>query len=263
MSTPVFSIENFSYSTGDKELLHDLTLDIHHNEYLIIVGPNGAGKSTLLKCLNRLNTGWQGHLELLGKPLASYKQKELAQKVGYVPQHMSAAITLSVSEFVGMSRYPYLGVFGSPGPEHEAIIKQALVTSKLDILADRALHTLSGGERQRVLIAAALAQDTDILLMDEPTTFLDPGQQEGVYHLLSTLRETHTNLTMICVTHDVNYAAQNADRILALNEGQKTFLGAPAEFMQQAVLEELYNTPFNILNHPTTGAPIALPGSVQ
>lgn len=260
MIPPVYSIGNFSYAINGKSLLQNLTIDIHEHEYLVIVGPNGAGKSTLLKCLNRLNTGGHGRLELFGKPLHSYKQKHLAKCVGYVPQHMNPGITLSVYDFVAMSRYPYLGAFGSTGIEHEAPVEQALATTRLEDLAERSLHTLSGGERQRVLIAAALAQETDVLLMDEPTTFLDPGQQEEVYQLLSTLKENHPHLTMVAVTHDVNYAAQKADRILALANGAQAFCGSPSDFMKKDLLDELYSTSFTLLDHPETGLPIALPG---
>jgi ABC-type cobalamin/Fe3+-siderophores transport system ATPase subunit len=262
MTKPVYSLQEYSYEVNGSSLLYELTVDIYEHEYLVIVGPNGAGKSTLLKCLNCLNIGGQGQLTLYDKSVTEYSRKQLAQHVGYVPQHMSPSISVSVYDFVAMSRYPYLGAFGPMGIEHEEAIKKALSNTHLEDLADRALHTLSGGERQRVLIAGALAQETNILLMDEPTTFLDPGQQAEMYQLLNALRDNHPHLTIVAVTHDVNYASMAADRILALSGGKRVFCGEPTDFMNKEVLDELYSTSFTLVNHPESGHLIALPEQI-
>ena len=181
--------------------------------------------------------------------------------MSYVPQSDGRILPFTVHEFVMMGRYPHLSPFSSPSREDEEAVRETLVLTGTETFAERHIATLSGGERQKVLIAAALAQGARVLLLDEPTTFLDYKHCEQVSTLLKQLN-TESGVTVVSVTHDLNLAALSADRVLALREGGVVYLGGVDGIMNNDVLHEVYDKSFLFVNHPQTGVPIVVPGGV-
>lgn len=255
----VLDVREFSFRLGRKEILRDVSFTAACGEYLSIVGPNGAGKTTLLKCIDRLLVGGTGRIEIFGRPLESYRQKDLARRISYVPQADGRVIPFTVRQFVLMGRYPYLSPFSSIDKEGRRAVDDALQMTHSAELADRRLDTLSGGERQKVYIAAALAQGADILLLDEPTTFLDYRHQAEIRDLLSRVNQ-QSKATIVCVTHDLNRAVLDSDRIVAIVAGRVLFSGTPAEIMKPDVLETLFRTPFVLTPHPQAAIEVIVPG---
>ncbi len=255
---PVIRVSDFSFRIAGKEILSDVSFDVAEGEYLSIVGPNGAGKTTLLKCLDRLLVGGSGRIEVRGRPIESYRQKELARLIGYVPQADGRMLPFTVGQFVLMGRYPYLSPFSSIAKEDHRAVSEALELTGTAEFADRMLETLSGGERQKVFIAAAMAQGAKILLLDEPTTFLDYHHQDDIRALLARANR-ESGVTVISVTHDVNRAALESRRIVALRRGRIAFSGTPEEIMNPDTLKEIYGSSFVLVDHPRVGLPIIAP----
>lgn len=256
MTRILIEIENLSLSLAGQTLLHDISLTIAQGEHLAIVGPNGAGKTTLLKCLMRLLQG-SGTIKLLGRRLADYRQKELARLIAYVPQFDGQSLPFTVNEFTLMGRYPHLSPFSAIGPEDQQAVDRALTLTDTRQFMDRPFNTLSAGERQKVLIAASLAQGARLLLLDEPTTFLDPRHQIEIQRLLQRLnRENGT--TLLTVTHDINAAIAYCTQIAALKQGGLVFTGNATAFADSHVLETIYQQRFLFAQHPQTGRPIAV-----
>ena len=258
VGTPIISLRDFSFRLSGEQILRRVTFDVAEGEYLSIVGPNGAGKTTLLKCIDRLLVGGEGRIEVGGRPLASYRQKELARLIGYVPQADGRLFPFTVEQFVLMGRYPHLSPFSSIGREDRRAVAEALRVTGTEEFARRRLQTLSGGERQKVFIAAAMAQGASILLLDEPTTFLDYHHQDDIRVLLERANRK-SGVTVVAVTHDVNRAALESSRVVALRGGAVEFCGTPQEIMKPEVLARIYGTSFLLVDHPRTGLPIIAP----
>jgi iron complex transport system ATP-binding protein len=258
MENTVIEITRFSFSISSKAILKDISLNVKEGEYISIVGPNGAGKTTLLKCLDRIHKGGSGDIRIDGKPLDKYSQKELARKLSYVPQADGRISPFTVYEFVMMGRYPHLSPFSSPDKEDKDAVHDALTITGISEFAERFLRTLSGGERQKVFIAAALAQGAKVLLLDEPTTFLDPKHQTDVHRLLERANRER-GFTVVSVTHDINSAVLTSRRILALKNGVVVFCGFVDKFMNNEILQKIYEKSFLFMKHPQTGKTIVAP----
>ncbi|MBF0108471.1 MAG: ABC transporter ATP-binding protein [Magnetococcales bacterium] len=200
---PIIRIEGLSLHLRGRVLLGDLSLDIHEGEHVAVVGPNGAGKTTLLRCINRILDPTRGEIRIRGKLQEKYRRRELACLLGYVPQFNGGCIPFSVREYVFMGRYPHLRPFCAPGPRDYAMVRDALSLTGTDGFSERPLASLSGGERQKVQIAAALAQGVELLLLDEPATFLDPKHTAEINTLLARINKER-GLTLVTVTHDLN-----------------------------------------------------------
>jgi iron complex transport system ATP-binding protein len=259
--TNLIEVRNFSFAIRDKQILKEISLDVRQGEYCTIVGPNGAGKTTLIKCLNRILRGGTGVIRIAGKPVEAYSQRELARLISYVPQANGLIAPFSVYEFVMMGRYPYSSPFSPANSEDKRAVREALELTGTEALADQALGTLSGGERQKVLIAAALVQGAGILLLDEPTTFLDPRHVGEIHRLLLTLHRER-RCTIVSVSHDINAAALISERIVALKQGTVAFSGRTEEFMNQETLQHIYEKAFVFMKHPGTGKTIVVPEGV-
>ena len=256
--TNAIKITDLSFSIAKKEILKNISLKIAVGDCLGFLGPNGAGKSTLLKCLMRINRGILGRIEINGRLLDSYSQRELAAELAYVPQLDGRSLSYTAREFVEMGRYPHIKPFYSMTKEDRAKVDEALCLTDVKEFEYRRLMTLSGGERQSVFVAAALAQGAKILLLDEPTTFLDPKHQSDTLKLLKRLNDT-LNLTIVIVTHNINSAAMISSRIVALKEGEIAFLGSGNDLMQNGVLEKIYGMKFVFAQHPQSGAKCVVP----
>lgn len=256
--TQVITITKLAYAVGKKSILKDISLNIQKGDYLGIIGPNGAGKSTLLKCLMRINQHSFGQIEICGRPLADYSQRELATKLSYVPQSNGRALAYTVKEFVEMGRYPFVKPFSSMTVKDYKVVDDAIEQVGIGPFKHRSLATLSGGERQSVFIAAALAQGAKILLLDEPTTFLDPKHQADTHALLGRLNG-ELGLTIINVTHDINSAAISCNKVVAIKDGEVTFSGTGQQLMQNSVLKSIFGINFNFAAHPVDGSNCIVP----
>lgn len=258
VSDPILRLCDFSFELGGKAILKEISLSVEKGEYLSIIGPNGAGKSTLLKCVNGIYRKGKGRVEIKGKSLSAYPPRDLAKLISYVPQGDGSSVPFTVKEFVLMARYPHLSPFSSVSRGDREATFAALELTGTSEFADRYLDTLSGGERQKVLIAAALAQGAEILLLDEPTAFLDPKHEEEIYRILARINR-ESGSTIISVTHNINHATLLSRRILALKRGSIAFYGPSEGIIREGILEEIFERSFRFLSHPQTGRPFVVP----
>ncbi len=257
MSKPAIHIENLNLSLSGKNILDGIALEVQRGEYVSIIGPNGAGKTSLIKCIGHIHSNWTGSIAVNGKPLNRCPQRELARQLSYVPQAEGRRLPFTVFEFVLMGRYPHLSPFTSVGANDKCIVTETLERTGLLPFSGRRLDTLSGGERQMVFIAASLAQGAEILLLDEPTSFLDYRHQAQVIQLLRRLHRQN-NITIVSVSHDINAACAQSDRIVALKNGKCAFIDTPENALNAERLEALYGTSFLIADHPSGNGRIVL-----
>lgn len=253
-------------SDANRWILEDISVCVQACEVLGIVGPNGSGKTSFLKVLARLLRPVQGRIDLFGQDLASLAQQEIACTVGVVPQDTQQLFPFTVAETVLMGRFPHrpsgrwTGGLGWESREDVGIAEEAMMTMEISHLAHRAVTDLSGGERQRTMIARALAQTPKVLLLDEPTAFLDLQHQVDMCSVLVRLKE-ESRLTVVLVSHDLNLVSQYCDRILLLHHGRVVRLGRPEEVIEPEVLESVYRCRVLVDRHPDTGLPrVTLPG---
>ena len=240
-------VHNLSLKLDDAAILQDVSFAIPQNSFTAIIGPNGAGKSTLLKCLAMLHSHWTGDITIKERSIRAYSHRELARTIAYVPQQTTPLPPFTITDFMAMSQYAW-------DKENSTAIAAALERTGLSHLKERRIDTLSGGETQKLFIAAALAQNAPITLLDEPTAFLDPKYQSEIRTLLTQLKQD--GLTIIAVSHNINAATTCADTILALKQGHLLYNLPPAKIMTQGALGALYDTTFTFTTHPTTGKPI-------
>ena len=265
-STPIIQASDLNLRIGSTQLLDDASLAISTGERLAIVGPNGAGKTTLIRCLLGLTQPDSGRIEINGRPLAELSHTELARQVSYVPQQLAERISFTAMEFISMSRYAYGGGggggFKQADQEGMEATEQAIELTGIDHLRHQALSTMSGGERQKVSIAAALAQQTPTLILDEPSAHLDPKQRDIIHGLLAKITREQ-NISLIVITHDLNWASADFDRIIGMKAGQ-TMVDAQADaFMQKQTLMDIFDADWLLHPHPESGRPMVLPSPSQ
>jgi iron complex transport system ATP-binding protein len=247
---------------GQAPVLNDLSFELRKGELLAIVGPNGAGKSTLLKVAGGSIRPWRGSVELLDRPSASYHRRELARIVATVAQENQVAFRFTVLEIVLMGRAPHLGSFHLENDHDLVAAHAAMERFELLDLANRPIHELSGGERKRVFLARALAQEPRVMLLDEPTAFLDLRHAAEILlqfrHLCA-----EQGLAVVATMHDLNAAASSADRVLLLNNGATVACGAPEEVLTASNLEQVYQVKVQIGRNPVTGTLAIFPGAAR
>lgn len=251
------SAENLALAYDNTLIINALNLTIPTGKITALVGPNGCGKSTLLRGLARLLSPKRGHVYLDGKAIHTMPTKELAKQIGILPQSPVAPEGLTVRELVAQGRYPHQSWFQQWSKRDEEITWEAMKITNIDGFADRPLDTLSGGQRQRAWIAMALAQETEILLLDEPTTFLDLAYQIEVLDLLHELNET--GRTIIMVLHELNHACRYAHNLIAMREGQICVQGDPHQVMTAAMVADVFRINAHIVPDPVTGTPMCIP----
>lgn len=241
----------------DKEILRGVSLRIEEGCFYGIIGPNGSGKSTLLRLLSGVSRPDSGTVRLGGREAADYPRKELARTLAALPQEGVSAPGFTVREVLEMGRYPYQDWFGREPGDPEAVLGRVMQRLRLEELAEREMDSLSGGERQRVALGKTMVQEPRILLLDEPTTFLDIGNQ---LELMDYIREwqASSRITVVAVLHDLNLAAQYCDRLLLLAEGRAAGEGTPAELIRPDRIERVYGTRPLVLPHPVSGVPQVL-----
>lgn len=257
----MLNVQQLSVEVANKTLISKISFELERGDYLCVLGPNGAGKSTLLKALMGIVKTASGDITLNKQSLAQLSQKQLAQHISYVPQAHGRQLNFNVADFIKMGRYPYLSAFSEWTPKDKEAMDRAISITNITDFLSRQMQTLSGGESQRVMIAAALCQQTPLLLLDEPTSFLDPHHQVEVHQLIRHLNTRH-NISIIEVSHDLNHAAQHSKHILALKNGKTLWHGQSAEILQSSHLQDLYNQQFVFTPHPQTGVMVALPSEL-
>lgn len=258
MAAPLLTVEDLFFSADGSRILRGISFSVATGDYVSIIGPNGAGKTTLLKCLDGIYRSWHGRILLDGADLKKIPRKAAARRVSYVSQAEEAPIPFSVREFVTMGRYPYMSPFSSVSSEDRSAVDRALALTGTSALSARPMATLSGGERQKVKIAAAIAQQAKLMLLDEPATFLDPAHQAEVFGILERLNR-EDGAAVVAVTHDINSALLFSRRIVALKQGKVTFDGGPAQMADGSVTERIYGIPFISLAYPAGGKRLLFP----
>ena len=245
------------FALPEAVILRDINFVLEAGAYLSIIGPNGSGKSTLLKCLLRLHERGvtQGEASILGRPLNECSQKELAGMMGYVPQAGGRIPPCTGLELLKLSRYPYRRRHEALNARDINCIDEALGLTGMDAFADKKLDELSGGERQRAFLAAALAQGTSILLLDEPASFLDPHHACELNALLKRLNRER-NKTILTVTHDLNHPLDAGGMALVLRYSRQAYFGPASALAEPGILEEAFEHSFTHLTHPHSGRPL-------
>ena len=243
---------------GDAAVLRGLDVAIPDGRFTAIIGPNGSGKSSLLKSLGRLLLPSTGTVTLDGRAIATFRSIEVARLLGLLPQSALAPEGITVGDLVARGRYPHQSFLRQWSRADQAAVRAALAMTGLAELAGRAVETLSGGQRQRTWIAMVLAQETPILLLDEPTTFLDIAHQ---FELLDLLRSLHRQAgrTVVAVLHDLNQACRYADHIIALREGRIVAEGKPADIVTEAFMATVFDLACVIIDDPVCGTPHIIP----
>lgn len=256
--TPPLAARELTAGHGRRTVVAPLTLDVEHGTVTVLVGPNGSGKSTLLMTLARVLRPQSGGVLLDGRVITSVPSVEVARRVAVLPQTAVAPPGATVRSLVEQGRYPQLGPWAMLRRRDDVALRRALALTGLEELADRRLAHLSGGERQRAWIAMALAQETGVLLLDEPTTYLDVRHQVDLMRLVEQLRDEQ-GMTVVMVLHDLNQAARHADRIVALREGRVVADGPPHEVVTPSVLHEVFDLAAVVVEDPVTGRPLFVP----
>ena len=255
---PTLAAADISAGYRDHVVSQGLDLSIEQGSRTALVGPNGSGKSTMLKTLARLIKPLSGSVCLDGRDIASLPSREVARRMAVLPQLHEATPDLTVRELVSQGRFPHVGPLRMLRRQDDEAVQSAIRLTRLEHLADRPVDTLSGGEHQRAWIALALAQQTDLLLLDEPTTFLDVGHQLEVLELICRLNREQ-GVTVVMVLHDLNHAARFADRLIAMSGGTVIADGAPTEVVTPGLLRECFGVEASVLPDPRTGAPMCIP----
>lgn len=257
-SPHAIAVDSARLGYENRVICRDVSLTIPTGSYTAIIGPNACGKSTLLRAIARVLQPEAGRILLDGEEIAGIPTKQLATRLGLLPQTSLAPDGIRVADLVARGRFPHQGMFDrwSSTDEHE--VRAAMAATGVSALSGRLVDELSGGQRQRVWVAMVLAQHTPTLLLDEPTTFLDITHQYGLLELFETLR-TELKRTVVVVLHDLNQAARYASHLIVMKNGDVVTAGTPAEVMTADLVEQVYELPCRIVPDPETGAPMVIP----
>jgi iron complex transport system ATP-binding protein len=250
--------ENLTLGYGKKIIARDLTVAIPDGHFTAIIGPNGCGKSTLLRTLSRLMTPAEGSVFLDGEQIQRFPSKEVARRIGLLAQNATTPGDITVLELVSRGRYPHQPLFTRWRKEDEEAVNRAMRATGITDLAQQSVDTLSGGQRQRAWIAMVLAQETAIMLLDEPTTWLDISHQIDLLELLSELNRTQ-GYTLAAVLHDLNQACRYATHLIALRDGEIVAQGAPKEIVTPELIARIYGMRCMIIDDPVAGTPLVVP----
>ncbi|MFG3048321.1 ABC transporter ATP-binding protein [Streptomyces sp. NPDC048241] len=254
------SAENVTLAYEQRVIAERLSVEIPDNSFTVIVGPNACGKSTLLRALSRMLKPTDGQVLLDGQAIHSLPAKKVARTLGLLPQSSIAPDGITVADLVGRGRYPHQGLLRQWSAEDERVVLESMAQTGVYELAERYVDELSGGQRQRVWIAMALAQQTPLLLLDEPTTYLDIQHQIDVLDLCAELHETQGR-TLVAVLHDLNHAARYATHLIALRGGEVVAEGAPNEIVTADLVERVFGLRCQVIDDPETGTPLVVPAA--
>lgn len=257
MTAPLAAAEA-TLSYDDRVIAENLTVEIPDEEFTVIVGPNACGKSTLLRALARLHKPATGRILLDGSDIHSLNTRTIARRVGLLPQHAVAPEKMLVRELVARGRSPHQGMFRQWSAEDHEAVMRAMELAAVSDLAERDVDELSGGQRQRVWIALVLAQNTPLILLDEPTTFLDISHQIEILELCRMLHREE-NRTIVAVLHDLNLACRYATHLIAMRDGQVHAEGASAEIITEQTVHDIFGLNSMVVPDPVTGTPLVVP----
>jgi iron complex transport system ATP-binding protein len=258
VSETALSIERLTFAYRRTPILAGLDLSVATGTITGILGPNGSGKTTLVRLASAALRPSVGRIVLFGSDLAALPARERARRVAVVPQDTHPVFEFTVEEIVRMGRAPHLGLLGIEGPGDRRIAREAMEVCEVIQLAARSFRAVSGGERQRVMLARALAQEARLLLLDEPTAFLDLKHRLAVYALLSRLHREN-GLTVVVVSHDINLAARYCDRLVLLRCGAIAVDGTPAEVLRPDPIRSVYEVEVEVRTDPSSGRPFVIP----
>ncbi|KHS51753.1 ABC transporter ATP-binding protein [Brevibacterium linens] len=258
-SSPLIA-ENLDLAYDQRQIVSDLDVSIPDGKFSIIVGPNACGKSTLLRALARLLPPAKGTVLLDGNNIEKMKTKKIAQRLGLLPQSSIAPDGITVAELVSRGRHPHQSFLRQWTDADEAAVLSALRATNTEELSSRLVDELSGGQRQRVWVAMVLAQETSLLLLDEPTTFLDVAYQIELLDLFSQLNHEYGH-TLVAVLHDLNQACRYADEIIAMKNGSIVAQGAPETIITSELVNEVFGIDCTVIDDPVTGAPMIVAGA--
>lgn len=250
-------VDHATIGYGDRTVIQDLDLTVPDGSFTVIIGPNACGKSTLLRSMARLLRPSTGTVTLDGADLSSLSSRSIARSLGLLPQSAIAPDGIRVGDLVARGRFPHRGFLTRNTPHDLRVIAQALEATGTSDLADRLVDELSGGQRQRVWIAMALAQETDVLLLDEPTTYLDLAHQVELLDLVVELNRTR-GTTIVLVLHELNLAARCADHLVAMKDGAIAMAGAPSEVLTSENLTDVFGLDASVTTDPG-GTPVVIP----
>lgn len=250
--------EKLTLGYGKKIIARDLSVTIPDGHFTAIIGPNGCGKSTLLRTLSRLMTPVEGSVLLDGEQIQRFASKEVARRIGLLAQNATTPGDITVQELVARGRYPHQPLFTRWRKEDDEAVNRAMRATGMTDLAQQSVDTLSGGQRQRAWIAMVLAQETSIMLLDEPTTWLDISHQIDLLELLSDLNRTQ-GYTLAAVLHDLNQACRYATHLIALRDGEIVAQGAPKEIVTPELIARIYGMRCMIIDDPVAGTPLVVP----
>lgn len=251
---PVLILNDVSFAYGQLQALNKISFQVGTGEIVGVLGPNGSGKSTLLKVMDGILAPQEGEILVKGQPLTRFSRSELAREVAIVAQESHFRFSFSVTEVVLMGRFAHLGRLQFEGRRDMAVALDALKATHCLELAERSIHELSGGERQRVLIARALTQEPKVILLDEPTSFLDLKFKREIFQLIESLRK-EKGLSVVVVSHDIDLTAQYCRRVMILKNGSLYTIGEPDQVITSSNIESVYDCPVLVDKNPITGRP--------
>ncbi|WP_231949534.1 ABC transporter ATP-binding protein [Alloactinosynnema sp. L-07] len=250
--------DNLTLAYDERIVARELGVTIEDGSFTVIIGPNACGKSTLLKALARVIRASEGEVYLDGRAISTYSTKHLAREVGLLPQTSIAPGGITVDDLVARGRYPHQRMLRQWSTEDESAVADAMRRTGVHDLADRFVDELSGGQRQRVWLAMVLAQRTPIVLLDEPTTFLDISHQMEVLDLCATLHEQGDH-TLVLVLHDINQACRYATNLIVMRQGEVVAQGAPDEIVTESLIADVFGLRCRIIPDPEVGTPMVVP----
>ncbi|NMA43173.1 MAG: ABC transporter ATP-binding protein [Oligosphaeraceae bacterium] len=249
MDAAILSVQGLSLTLQGVQILHDISFQLERGACHTILGPNGAGKSSLLKCLNRIQRGYSGDIYIEGLNSRTLSQRQIAHHIAFVSQRHSSQVNYLVQEFLLLSRFARHGAWHRSDARDREALEFAVESTGIGAFLQRSLPSLSGGEQQKVYIAAALMQQSPILLLDEPGTFLDPRYQKEINALLLKLKKQQ-QLTLLQVTHDINAAAEVSDHLFLLKNGRLLQEGSPQQLINPETMQKLFDSQFSCLSKP-------------
>ena len=250
----ILEIQDITAGYGNGDIIKNISFSLNKGEFLSVLGRNGSGKSTMIKAIQGLLKDISGKILVDGKEMLSYKPRELAQKMAYVPQLFEVSFEFTVEEIILMGRYVHQGKFTGITAEDKGIIEEIMDLTEITRLKDKIIAHLSGGERQRVFIARALAQDTPLLFLDEPSAHLDINYQVEIYQILKRLQE-EKNKTILTAEHNINLAVPYSQRLLFLKNGRIHSLGSPIELITKQNIQEVFHTDVDVRKNLHSGLP--------
>lgn len=245
MTSGLMKLENISFSYETSPVIKDLSVEIQEQDFIGLIGPNGSGKSTLLKVMGGILEPDTGSVQFKESPITRINKKLFAQSVSWIPQDHPMVFPFKVSEIVLMGRHPYLSPLSFESSEDFEICRRAMETTMTSQFADRYFNEISGGEKQRVMIASALAQNPEMMLLDEPTAALDLKYQVQILKILKDLNTEH-KMTLILAMHDLNLASKFCNRLILLDEGKIIRDGSPEQVLEKDILEQVYGVEIDL-----------------